>query len=57
MTKKKHPSNRFERKQLEEIKAFGKKSTDRAGRIRRKLRTETETVKELDHELGEIQIR
>lgn len=45
MTKKHHPSNRYERMKIKEIKDVNV-TTGRSGRLRRKAR-EIETVKEL----------
>lgn len=56
MAKKHHPHNRRERLELEKIKQFGKLSTDRPGRVRRKLGLETEEVKELEDALRDLKV-
>lgn len=56
MTKKKHPSNRYERKLIEEKIKFDNSPKGRTGKIRRLLR-ETEEVQELEHELETIEVR
>lgn len=56
MKKKHHPHSRKERLELEKIKAFGKKTTDRPGRVRRKLELETVTVKELEDALRNLKV-
>jgi hypothetical protein len=55
LTKKKHPSNRYERLKIKEIKDH-EHQTGRPGRLWRKAK-ETEEAKELDHELRDEQIR
>lgn len=56
MTRFKHPSNRYERLKIKEIK--DEKPTGRPGRLRRRAQ-ETEEVEgqELDHELREVEVR
>lgn len=54
--KKKHPSNRYERLKIKEIKNDNP-SKDRAGHVRRKLLREAEEVQELEHELSEVKVR
>lgn len=55
MTKKKHPANRYERKQIEEKIKFENSPKGRTGQVRRHIR-ETEEVQELDHELKELEV-
>lgn len=54
--KRHHPHNRRERLELEKIKQFGTKTTDRPGRVRRKLELETTEVKELEDAVREIKV-
>lgn len=55
VTKQKHPSNRYERLRIKEIKDH-EHQTGRPGRLWRKAK-ETEEAKELDHELRDEQVR
>jgi hypothetical protein len=51
-----HPTNKRERRSINKVKTFGTRTPDRSGHIRRRIARETQTVKELDHELKELQV-
>lgn len=53
MTRTKHPTNRYERLLIKEIKDATIKG--KSGSLRRRAK-EAETAQELDHELREIQV-
>ena len=54
MTKIKHPSNRYERLRIKEIK--DEKTTGQPSGLRRRAR-EAEEARELEHELREVALR
>lgn len=51
-----HPNNKRERRAIHKVKTFGQRTTDRSGNVRRRQSRETQTVKELDHELEELKV-